>query len=87
MITRALNAGVTARWVAGDEVYGGDPKLRETLEDRGIGYVLAVACSHQIRTAAGKIRADALAARLPGSAWQRLSAGEGSKGPRFYDWA
>jgi SRSO17 transposase len=64
MITRALDAGVTARWVAGDEVYGGDPKLRQALEDRGIGYVLAVACSHQIRTAAGKIRADTLAARL-----------------------
>ena len=63
------------------------PKLRQTLEDRGIGYALAVACSHQIRTAAGKIRADTLAARLPGRAWQRLSAGESSKGPRFYDWA
>ena len=51
MITRALGAGIGARWVTGDEVYGGDPKLRETLEDRGIGYVLAVACSHQVRTA------------------------------------
>ena len=25
MICRALNAGVPARWVAGDEVYGADP--------------------------------------------------------------
>ncbi|MEU8221829.1 IS701 family transposase, partial [Kribbella sp. NPDC048915] len=87
MIIRALDAGVTAGWVTGDEVYGGDPKLRQTLEDRGIGYVLAVACSHQIHTQAGKIRADALAARLPRKAWQRVSAGDGSKGPRFYDWA
>jgi SRSO17 transposase len=63
MITRALDAGIGARWVTGDEVYGGDPKLRETLEDRGIGYVLA--CSHQVRTGAGKIRADELAASLP----------------------
>ena len=87
MITRALDAGVTARWVAGDEVYGADPKLRKTLEDRGVGYVLAVACSHPVRTGVGKIRADELAARLPRNAWQRLSAGNGSKGPRFYDWA
>jgi SRSO17 transposase len=29
MIIRALDAGVTARWVAGDEVYGADPKLRK----------------------------------------------------------
>jgi SRSO17 transposase len=87
MITRALDAGVAARWVAGDEVYGGDPKLRKTLEDRGVGYVLAVACSHQVRTGVAKVRADQLAASLPGKAWQRLSAGDGSKGPRFYDWA
>ena len=89
MITRALDAGIGARWVTGDEVYGGDPKLRETLEDRGIGYVLAVAvaCSHQVRTGAGKIRADEFAASLPRRAWQRLSAGVGSKGPQFYDWA
>ncbi|WP_328522744.1 IS701 family transposase [Kribbella sp. NBC_00359] len=86
MITRALDAGVTARWVAGDEVYGADPKLRKTLEDRGVGYALAVACSHPVRTGVGKIRADALAASLLSKAWQRLSAGNGSKGPRFYDW-
>jgi len=87
IITRALDAGVSARWVAGDEVYGADPKLRNALEDRGVGYVLAVACSHQVCTGVGKIRADELTARLPRKAWQRLSAGDGSKGPRFYDWA
>ena len=87
IITRALDVGVSARRVAGDEVYGADPKLRNALEDRGVGYVLAVACSHQVCTGVGKIRADELAARLPRKAWQRLSAGDGSKGPRFYDWA
>lgn len=85
MITRTLDAGINARWVTGDEVYGGDPKLRKTLEDPGVGYVLAVACSHQVRTGVGKIRADELAASLPCKASQRLSAGHGSKRPRFYD--
>jgi SRSO17 transposase len=87
MIARALDAGVPASWVAGDEVYGADPGLRADLEARGTGYVLAVACSHRVRTAAGPLRADALARSLPRRAWQRLSAGQGSKGPRLYDWA
>jgi SRSO17 transposase len=52
-----------------------------------VGYVLAVAKSHPVTTAAGPLRADALAAKLPPRAWQRLSAGAGAKGHRWYDWA
>src|SRR4029453_9025550 len=48
MITRALNAGVPARWVAGDEVYGADPDLRAELEAQQVGYVLAVGCDRRI---------------------------------------
>jgi hypothetical protein len=46
-----------------------------------------VACDHRVTTAAGVGRADELAVRLPQRAWQRLSAGKGAKGHRFYDWA
>ncbi|SNR95746.1 SRSO17 transposase [Haloechinothrix alba] len=87
MIVHALDGGAPAPWVAGDEVYGADPTLRKELENRGVGYVLAVACSHPIATTAGKRRADELGASLPKHVWQRASAGRGSKGPRFYDWA
>ncbi|MCX4455745.1 IS701 family transposase (plasmid) [Streptomyces sp. NBC_01340] len=87
MIGRALDAGVPASWVAGDEVYGGNPLLRTALEEREVGYVLAVACDHQITTHAGNFRADALVKQLPKRAWQKLSAGAGAKGHRFYDWA
>ncbi|MFD3874272.1 IS701 family transposase [Streptomyces sp. NPDC058623] len=87
MIERFLDAGHHAAWAAGDEVYGGNPKLRAALETRGMGYVLAVACSAGITTQAGKFRADALAGKLPRRAWQKLSAGAGAKGHRFYDWA
>ncbi|MGW5172623.1 IS701 family transposase [Streptomyces nodosus] len=87
MIHRALDAGIRASWVTGDEVYGGNPQLRESLEQRRIGYIMAVACSDQITTRAGRIRADTLAAKLPERAWQRLSAGAGAKGHRYYDWA
>jgi SRSO17 transposase len=52
-----------------------------------LGYVLAVACSHQVRTGVGVQRADRLAAALPASAWQRVSPGAGPKGHRYYDWA
>ena len=87
MLTRALRAGVPVRWVAADEVYGADPGLRAELEAQRVGYVLAIGCDRRIRTAAGPIRADDLAAGLPRHAWHRLSAGPGAKGQRFYDWA
>ena len=63
MIIRSLDGGAAAPWVAGDEVYGADPGLRRELEVRGTGYVLAVACSRQVTTAAGPQRADVIAVR------------------------
>ena len=65
MIARALDSGVAARWVAGDEVYGGNPTLHTALEHREIGYVLAVACDHQIATSGGRLRASALVNKMP----------------------
>ena len=34
-----------------------------------------------------RLRAGRIAAALPAGAWHRISAGTGSKGPRWYDWA
>lgn len=87
MIDRALAAGIPAAWVTGDEVYGDNTRLRDLLEARGQNHVLAVARDHRITTQAGKIRADVLARKLPKRAWQKLSAGPGAKGHRYYDWA
>ena len=87
MIGRALDAGTPAGWAAADEVYGQDPQLRAELSRRGLGYVLAVAKSHPVITGIGPRPAGELAKRLPARAWQRLSAGPGAKGPRWYDWA
>jgi SRSO17 transposase len=87
MLARALDAGVPAAWVTGDEVYGTDPKLRAELEVRGIGNVLAVACNHRVLAAGDTCRADALLAAVPARAWQCVSAGKGAKGHRLYDWA
>jgi SRSO17 transposase len=89
MIAAALDAGMEAAWVTGDEAYGQDPRLRARLEEAGTGYVLAVACSMRVRINHGRtpVRADTVAARLPATSWQRHSAGSGAKGPRHYDWA
>ncbi len=87
MIGRALEAGTPAAWAAADEVYGQDPQLRAELACRGLSYVLAVAKSHPVTTGIGPRPAAELAKRLPARAWQRLSAGPGAKGPRWYDWA
>jgi SRSO17 transposase len=87
MITRAVQAGVAAGWVAGDEVYGADPNLRATVRGHGLGYVLQIAANRRMPTHAGPVRVDELPAMLPARSWQRYSAGAGSKGHRYYSWA
>jgi SRSO17 transposase len=87
MLHRALDADVPASWVAADEAYGQDSKFRLALQQRQVGYVLAVPRSQKIPTNGGSARADALAAAAPDLAWKRHSCGDGAKGPRVYDWA
>jgi SRSO17 transposase len=86
-IETAVTAGLPCRWVAGDEAYGGDPCLAARLRTLRLGYFLAVACSHRVVTGLGVYRVDVLASGLPASAWQRMSAGRGAKGHRYYDWS
>jgi SRSO17 transposase len=87
LITRAVAAEIPAAWVAGDEVYGADPRLRTAIRGHHLGYVLAVAANRRVPTAAGPIRVDKLPAMLPTRAWQKHSAGAGSHGQRYYSWA
>jgi SRSO17 transposase len=89
MLERALDAGVPAQWVTGDEVYGGDRRLRLWLEERQLPHVLAVKRTEPLwtRTTWRQVAAQMLAAEVPAEEWQRLSAGDGAKGPRLYEWA
>lgn len=87
MIERFLDAGHHVDRIAGDEVWGGNAKLHSAMEERGLGYVLAVACAAEAATKAGEFRADTPAAKIPERARQKLSASAGVKGNRFYDWA
>ena len=90
MIDRAITAQVPFSWVAADSVYGvGD--IEQALRRAGKGYVLGVNANHHFGSWAGKPpvvgNADEIARSLDPSAWQRLSAGEGTKGARLHDWA
>jgi SRSO17 transposase len=91
MLTRVLDAGVPAGWVTADEVYGGDARLRAFLEQQDLAYVLAVKATQPLWAAGeqgpAEVPARQLVAGLPAGAWRRLSAGDGAKGPRVYDWA
>lgn len=88
MIARALDAGVPCAWVTGDAVYGGDRRLRLHLEERRQPFVLAVASNEKVWHGGPVYHtASALAGAVDPSAWTRLSAGDGAKGPRLYDWA
>jgi SRSO17 transposase len=91
MLGRALDAGVPAGWVTADEVYGGDTRLRAFLEQRDLAYVLAVKATQPLwahgEQGPAELPARQLVAGLPAQAWRRLSAGDGAKGPRVYDWA
>jgi SRSO17 transposase len=90
MIERAIAAGVPFEWVTGDSVYGVG-EIEMMLRQAGKGYVLGVNATHPFTSWIGKPEvagtAEAIAGNLEESAWQRLSAGEGSKGERLYEWA
>ena len=82
MLERARQAGLAFAWITGDSVYGADHTIRRWAERHRRGYVLAVTSKQYLaqRPVTSWIRG------LPRKAWQRLSAGDGAKGPRLYDW-
>jgi SRSO17 transposase len=87
MLKRAFGAGVPARWVVADTVYGTSRGLRGWLEEQGCSYVLAVTGTHGVYHKGRQRQARTVAKRLPEEVWFRASAGRGSKGERLYEWA
>jgi len=90
MIERAIAASVPFAFVAADSVYGVGA-VEGALRRAGKGYVLGVASNHRVNSW-GKAKliagtAESVAQGLAPSDWKRLSAGDGVKGPRLYDWA
>jgi SRSO17 transposase len=90
MMGRAIAAKVPFSFVVADSVYGtGD--IETMLRKAGKGYVLGVASNHLFHSWGKQQRlggpAATIAQSLPESTWRRLSSGEGTKGPRWHDWA
>jgi SRSO17 transposase len=86
MLARAFAAGLPAKWVTGDSVYGDDRRLRMWLEARPQAYVLAVSGKAYVWLGWRQRQVKTILATLPEDGWNRLSAGDGAKGPRWYDW-
>lgn len=86
MLVRAFAAGVPARWVTGASVYGADRRLRMWLEAQPQAYVLAVSGQAYVWVDEQQRQVKSILAALPEAGWTRLSAGDGAKGPRWYDW-
>ena len=83
MLERAHAAGLPFAWVTADSVYGADHTLRRWLQEQRLGYVLAVTKAQRL----GFARVEDRVTGIPAGLWQRLSAGDGAKGPRLYDWS
>ena len=98
MLRRALEAEVKAAWVVADSVYGDSRRLGMFLEESKQPYVLALSgkahvwagfYQHRVSTLLDALTEGELPfaqAAEEDKGWKRLSAGEGSKGPRLYDW-
>lgn len=86
MVERTLVAQVPLAFVTGDSVYGDDRSLRTWLEEQNQAYVLAVSGNEYVWHDQRQQSVATLLTDLPTAGWERLSAGAGSKGPRWYDW-
>jgi SRSO17 transposase len=86
MLARAFAASVPAQWVTGDSVYGDDRRLRMWLEAQPQAYVVAVSGKEYVWLSWRQRQVKTVLAALPKDGWIRLSAGAGTKGPRWYDW-
>src|SRR5262249_59552563 len=84
--SRAFEGGVVLAFLSGDSLYGDDRALRGWLEQRPQAYVLAVSGKETLWHNHEQQQVKAILADLPSQGWETLSAGAGTKGPRWYDW-
>ena len=86
MLERAFEAGLQPAWVTGDSVYGDVRGLRLWLEAQEQAHVMAISGKEYVWINLKQYRISQLLADLPADGWTRLSAGDGAKGPRWYEW-
>ena len=90
MVERAIKAGVPFGWVTADSIYGVsgiELALRRVYKS----YVLGVTGQHSFWSWDAEVDvsgpAEEIAKALGETDWVRLSAGAGTKAPRWFDWA
>ena len=92
MLKHAWDQGVPMHWVTGDEVYGDNPALRDTVESHGKLYVLAVSSNTPVwveQPSVEELAPTTVASTVstwPVQQWERLTVAHGEKGPLIYDW-
>jgi SRSO17 transposase len=83
MLQRAFDASVPATWVTGESVYGDDRRRRVWLEEQDHASVMAVSGKDSVWRAGRPHQVKTVLAALVTEGWERLSAGDGAKGPRW----
>lgn len=86
MLKRAREAGVHFSWVTADEVYGNSGELRHWLDEEKQPYVMAVRANQYVWIDLRQWQVKRLTMEIV-DGWKRINIGDGSKGPRVYDWA
>ena len=90
MVAKVLDEGIPCAFVLADSLYGSDYRFRRLLEERGQAYVLAIRSNQVLRFLDEWkfVQTDpaSLIGELEAQAWEALSAGEGTKGARLYEW-
>ena len=84
-LERLLKAGLPARWAAFDEVYGRSSALRGACEAAGLPCAAVIPRDFRITLPSGAVIKAQDAAR--DAVFERRSCGNGSKGPRYANWA
>ncbi len=91
MLAHAFKAGVPAAWVTADSVYGGDFTLRKEVTERNQRSVFAVTSTQSLWVWENGVPRQRpirdVVAQVAPEAWVTLSAGDGAKGPRVYEWS
>jgi SRSO17 transposase len=81
-----IERGVRICWVAADEVYGRSGDFRAACRALFLSYVVIIPCDYRVTLARGTVPVRAEEAAR-GAVFERRSAGNGTKGPRWGWWA
>ena len=81
----SAGAGVDAMWATADEVYGRSGEFRAALRALSLAYVVIIPCDYRVTLAKDRtVHADEA---IADAVFERRSCGNGTKGPRYGDWA